>query len=91
MAVLCLAVVAVGLVDYATGPRWGLSLFYLMPVAWGAWHLNGRSRYLIACLAALSWFLADAPNYADLGPTLWNAGHSLGDLRWGRGLLRAHP
>lgn len=70
---MCVAVVAVGLVDYATGPRWGLSLFYLMPVAWGAWNLNGRSRYLIASLAALSWFLADAPNYEDLAPTVWNA------------------
>ncbi|MCB9583879.1 MAG: GGDEF domain-containing protein [Polyangiaceae bacterium] len=67
------AVAAVGYVDYATGPRWGFSLFYLGPVAWLAWQVGARWSVALALAAAGSWYLAEAPYYTDTLPTLWNA------------------
>ncbi len=54
-----LAIGALGWVDYATGPHFGFSLFYLIPVAASAWLLGTAFGGAIAVAAAIAWLLAD--------------------------------
>ena len=52
----CIA--AIGAIDYLTGPDFGLALFYLLAIVWGAWRLEPRTSLGLAALAALFWFTA---------------------------------
>lgn len=70
---LLFVVAAIGAADVATGPDIGLSLFYLVPVALGAWRLGRLPGAVLATAAAASWALADVltqpvPNAASV----WN-------------------
>lgn len=68
------AVVAVGLVDLLTGPEYGFSLFYLVPIALTAWWLGRWPAVAVGVVAAGAWVLAD---FADRLPdtylaSMWN-------------------
>ena len=71
-AAAIVAIVLIGGLDYATGPRWGFSLFYLAPIVYVGWAAGASVALVAATIAALSWFLADAAWYADPMPSLWN-------------------
>jgi diguanylate cyclase (GGDEF)-like protein len=45
--------------DEVTGPHYGFSLFYLVPVVAVAWFLGGFLAGLVAVCAAVAWFLAE--------------------------------
>lgn len=69
------AIGLVGLVDWATGPHIGLSLFYLAPVTWSGWALGRRMAVISAMSAAAVWFLAEVawPHDYPLAISIWNA------------------
>ncbi len=54
-----LAVGAIGGFDYVTGPEFGISFFYLLPISLAAW-AGRRSGLVMAGCAALAWMAADA-------------------------------
>jgi signal transduction histidine kinase len=54
-----LAVLAIGLVDAATGPDWAMQVFYLIPVAWVTTVAGERTGFALAALSATSGFVAD--------------------------------
>ncbi len=71
--VVALLVVAItGWIDKVTGPRWGFSLFYLIPIVAVAWSLGTRPALVVATGAAIAWLLADVAWHDDLAPSLWN-------------------
>ena len=72
-ALLALAVSSLGVLDYWSGPDFGFSLFYLVPVAYAAWRLAGSSAMLLAVLSAACWLAADAPYHGVNAISLWNA------------------
>lgn len=76
--VLVAAVVAVGTigwVDHLSGPDYGMSLFYLVPVAVTGWWAGRREVAAVALAASSAWFLADFGARSDelLSASLWNA------------------
>jgi diguanylate cyclase (GGDEF)-like protein len=74
------AVVAVGYVDYLTGPEITFSVFYLVPVAIAAW-LGGTTVGIVAsALAAIVWYSAEvATSRLNANPFVyaWNFGARL--------------
>jgi diguanylate cyclase (GGDEF)-like protein len=54
-----LAIGALGWIDYATGPYFGFSLFYLIPIAASAWLLGTAFGVATAVAAAVAWLVAD--------------------------------
>ncbi len=75
LTLLCvLSVVAVGWVDYLTGPEIGFSLFYLVPVGAAAWYAGRGPGIVVAILGAASWLAADIVNRTgvSLGASVWN-------------------
>lgn len=71
----------VGVADFYTGAELSFSIFYLIPVALGAWY-GGRNRgLLMAVLAALTWWAADQVGgaaYSHAWIPMWNAAVRLG-------------
>jgi diguanylate cyclase (GGDEF)-like protein len=69
------AIVAVGLVDYATGPEITFSILYLIPVAIAAWIAGTRIAVAASTLAAIVWLSAEVAS-SRLNPNLlvyaWN-------------------
>jgi PAS domain S-box-containing protein len=67
--------VGVAVVDYRTGPEFGVSLFYLLPVVVAAWFGHRSSGYVIAVLAAGAWFLTDVDgrDYSTNWAPIWNS------------------
>jgi signal transduction histidine kinase len=53
------AVVAIGVVDYSTGPLWSMSVFYLVPIAWATASAGRRVGVALAMLCALVGVLSD--------------------------------
>ena len=97
------AVIAIGWIDYITGPDIGLTLLYLIPVAVSAWFGGISSTVFIASAAGAAWLAADLglrPAGANLAIPLWNAftrlviyiseGVFIALLHRDRELLRAH-
>ena len=78
-----LMVVALGLLDYLSGPDVSLFIFYLAPVFLGVW-LVGRGAGLLMCVAsALSfWLVAEltAEHFSTRAVPYWNAAVRLGFL-----------
>ncbi len=68
------AIAGVGWLDYATGPDYGVSLLYLVPVLACGWWLGLRVAAVSAIAASVAWFLADALLYGPehLPVSLWN-------------------
>lgn len=73
VAALVAAVLAIGALDVATGPDIGLSLFYLLPVAFAAWRLGRAEGVVLATVAAFAWTAADLLTQPVPGPaSIWN-------------------
>jgi diguanylate cyclase (GGDEF)-like protein len=71
-ALLTGCVILIGGIDYFTGPEIGFSLFYLVPITWGAWHGDRRVALLLAVIASFFWFSADAAWHGINFVTTWN-------------------
>jgi diguanylate cyclase (GGDEF)-like protein len=69
---LVLSIPVLGVADYASGPDFGFSLLYLMPVAILAWRSDPRLAVASAVLAAGCWLGADAAHRGLKPVTLWN-------------------
>ena len=72
---LIASTLALGVLDYVTGPRLSFSLFYLAPVALGGWLLGVRAAWVLTAAVSLAQFSAD---FSWGGQevsliTLWNA------------------
>jgi hypothetical protein len=70
-----LAALLIGVVDYATGPLFALTLFYLFPVAAVAWYAGRRAGAAFGFLCVGVWFLADLESLGTRDPLwidLWN-------------------
>ena len=78
-------IVLVGAADYRAGPQFGLSVFYLSPVALMGWYGGRRLGYAAAVLASLSWLitnLAAGLHFSSPAFYVWNT------LTWlGRSLV----
>ncbi|MBN2121067.1 MAG: GGDEF domain-containing protein [Candidatus Omnitrophica bacterium] len=79
LGVVMLAII--GIFDYLTGYKLGLSIFYLLPIVMVTW-TNGRNNGLLMCVAgAIVWLIADTmARLPDVNHTIvhWNAGIRLG-------------
>jgi hypothetical protein len=75
-AVTALWLIAVGMVDQATPPVYGLSYFYLPAVAFAAWHAGRRAGLVTALSATVVWYLADTVGVDFPGSVAraWNGG-----------------
>lgn len=70
------SLLVIGILDYMTGPRVAVLLFYVMPVCVLAWYAGTRPGVLLAVASALVWYQAQAldPNPQYEGWLLvWNA------------------
>jgi diguanylate cyclase (GGDEF)-like protein len=67
-------VVAIGIVDYLSGPDYGFALFYLMPVIAAAWLVTRRVAVIVGVVSAVAWVAADVAQQGveHLGPSAWN-------------------
>jgi diguanylate cyclase (GGDEF)-like protein len=76
--VLTLAMIAatalIGWVDDVTGADYGMSLFYLGPVAITAWFVSMRAGVSLATVASIIWFVSELRQNAgvELVPATWN-------------------
>ena len=52
-------VALIGVCDYLTGTEVALTVFYLIPIALGAWYVGPRTGRMLAFLSAGAWLLAD--------------------------------
>jgi signal transduction histidine kinase len=59
IAALVLLVAFIGLLDYWTGTEITFSIFFLIPIALGAWFVGPRTSISLAVLSAAAWLLAD--------------------------------
>ncbi len=74
--VAALLLLALGAVDYVTGPEIGSSVFYLLPVSLVAAYAHWRVAALFAVAAAAVWLVADLTSGATYSHVLipyWNA------------------
>jgi diguanylate cyclase (GGDEF)-like protein len=74
-------VLIVGTIDYLTGYEASVSLFYLVPVAVGAWYDGRDTAIAIAVLSGISWYIVDMAvgnRYSHPAIGVWNALISLG-------------
>lgn len=69
---LAAAIVVIGVTDYLTGPDVGLSLFYLAPVVWAAWHLDRPTSFALVALASGFWMAAEVAWHGANAVSLWN-------------------
>jgi signal transduction histidine kinase len=74
LAVLLATVAAIGILDYATGPDVGFSLFYLVPIAVAGWRFGRPHGPAVATVAAMTWILADiaAAREVVVAVSIWN-------------------
>lgn len=54
-----LAVLAIGYLDYVSGPELVLSAFYFVPVAISTWYAGGASGILLSCMSVATMFTVD--------------------------------
>jgi diguanylate cyclase (GGDEF)-like protein len=69
---LAACVIAIGIIDYLTGPDVGFSLFYLAPIVWGAWHVDRVTGLALAMLASVFWLAADIAWHGLNLVSVWN-------------------
>jgi diguanylate cyclase (GGDEF)-like protein len=67
-------VAAIGALDFWTGPDWGFSLIYLVPIIAASWWLGVGAGLVLAIWSAAGWFLAEVAWQRDLTLTasVWN-------------------
>ena len=71
------AIAAVGLVDFLTGPRITLSLFYLIPVAAASWFGGAAIAVVTSTFAAVVWLFAELASSrldSEIFVYAWNCG-----------------
>jgi diguanylate cyclase (GGDEF)-like protein len=60
LTVLVLVLVPfIGMIHLVTGPTVEMSVFYLIPVVFAAWHLGTREGIAVALVAVVDWFLVE--------------------------------
>lgn len=71
---ICIALIALlGYIDYLTGYEQSILLFYLLPIALGAWFGNRIFGFVFSILSVTAWMVADnAAGVPALG--FWNLG-----------------
>jgi light-regulated signal transduction histidine kinase (bacteriophytochrome) len=78
IAASLLALVLVGLIDYATG-RFAVVLLYFLPVGIGAWYLSRTFGIVLSFLSAVTWFMAYvAHEYHGKAAAAWDTAITLG-------------
>lgn len=75
---LAASVVVIGAIDYVSGPDIGFSLFYLLPIVYGAWHGERELGIGLALLAAAFWLAADVMWVGVTAVSMWNGFTRLG-------------
>jgi signal transduction histidine kinase len=77
LTVVCLVLIAVlGYIDYLTGYEQSFLLFYLLPIALGAWFGTLILGLIFSILSVLAWILSDlAAGVPTVG--FWNLGMAL--------------
>ena len=75
---LVACVVVIGVIDYVSGPRIAFSLFYLVPIVYGAWHGERGLGIAVALLAAAFWLAADVMWLGVTAVSMWNGFTRLG-------------
>ena len=72
-----LAVLALGVVDYLTGPDISFSILYLLPISVSAWRAGRPAGFVVGTLAGLMWAGADVLSrsepYAHALIPVWNS------------------
>jgi diguanylate cyclase (GGDEF)-like protein len=75
---LLVAVLILGIIDYATGTELAFSIFYLFPVGFAAWYLGWEAGVSLSILSALAWYIADTLvrtiPYENTFIPAWNTG-----------------
>lgn len=68
------AVAGLGYVDLLSGPHFGMSLFYLLPVLAVAWARGVRASLVVAVAASAAWLAADRALQEQIGlaVSIWN-------------------
>lgn len=67
------AILAVGWIDYVTGPDVALSLVYLIPIVLVAWFTGVAEAIISAFMASICWFAADFAWHGDqMNVMAWN-------------------
>ncbi|MBU1354950.1 MAG: GGDEF domain-containing protein [Candidatus Edwardsbacteria bacterium] len=67
--------IALGAIDYHTGPEWSFSSFYLLPIALVTWCVGLRWGLFISAVSGLTWLAADMAAghiYTHLLTPYWN-------------------
>ncbi len=75
VGIAVLAILAIGTVDYATGPHVSLLAFYLLPSAWVTVQAGRRAGFVAAALAAVTALTANVllqRRPQDVDANLWN-------------------
>jgi len=54
-------IVGLGWIDYVTGPDFGFSLFYILPISVVAWRYGRTEAWSAAIAAGIAWFVAEEP------------------------------
>jgi hypothetical protein len=76
VAIAVLLSIALGVVDWLTGPLFSFTIFYLVPVALVAWLIDLRGAVWISLFCAAVWTAADWESFPSAVPPavdLWNA------------------
>jgi light-regulated signal transduction histidine kinase (bacteriophytochrome) len=73
LVLVLIAIAILGWIDYATGPDYGFSLFYLIPIVIVGWTGVSADAMIAAVAASIAWLVADYfAFHAALVVTLWN-------------------
>ncbi len=64
----------IGFLDFATGPEVSFAIFYLVPIALGAWWGGFSQGILLSMACAISWHVVEAAEGFSAAPViqLWN-------------------
>ena len=71
----------ISLIDWVTGGEVSVSIFYLLPIAYGAWHGNLRVGLPLAVAAAAAWLMVERTGdtiHTHPFIPIWNAAARLG-------------
>jgi signal transduction histidine kinase len=66
----------IGVLDWLTGSEISFGIFYMAPVALGAWYCGRNLAFILAAAAAVTWFAADKESgavYSHLFIPIWNS------------------